>query len=86
MQLTSVLGLLAALLLSASAHALSSNADLEVLQVRATGGAASLSPAFSRESTEYGVRVNSGVTTLPVRAGAWVSAGKVTVNQENSPI
>jgi predicted peptidase len=78
-------GLAAGLAFCIGAHALSNNADLEVLQVRATGGTAALSPAFARDRTDYEVKVNSDITGLQVRAGAWVSASKVTMNAEASP-
>ncbi len=84
-QVLRVFALVASLAVSLSAHALSSSADLEVLQVRATGGTAALNPVFSRERTDYQVKVNSDITTLQVRAGAWVSASKVTVNGQGSP-
>lgn len=76
---------LAGLVFCVGAHALSSNADLEVLQVRATGGNAVLTPAFSRERTDYEVKVNSDITAIQVRSGAWVSASKVTTEDQPSP-
>lgn len=77
-QLSTALAL--GLVLSASAAlAASSNADLEILQVRSTDQA-TLTPAFAPERTSYDVQVGSDITAVQVRTGAWVSASKVTVN------
>ncbi|WP_075358991.1 cadherin-like beta sandwich domain-containing protein [Caballeronia sordidicola] len=79
-----LLFVLAGIAVSVQAHAVSGNADLEVLQVRATGGTAMLDPAFSPSRTDYAVRVNSDIPALQIRTGAWVADSKVTVNGEPS--
>lgn len=71
--------LIAILIIWGTVYAQSSNPDLEVLQVRATGGA-KLVPAFSKERTEYEVKVNSDIGRIQIRAAAWVRASKIKVN------
>jgi predicted peptidase len=58
----------------------SSNSDLEVLQLRATGGWAELTPPFARESTKYSASVASDIANVQVRAGAWVNSSDVSIN------
>jgi predicted peptidase len=69
-------------LLSVSmAVAASSNASLETLTVRATGGA-TLVPAFSPDRTQYEVSLPSDIRTIHVRGSAWVGSSKLRINDQ----
>lgn len=63
------------------AFAASSNASLETLTVRATGGA-TLVPAFSPDHTHYEVKLPSDIRAIQVRASAWVGASKLKINDQ----
>jgi predicted peptidase len=67
--------------LSGMAFAASNNADLDVLGFRVTGGA-ELVPPFSKETSNYEVRVNSDIKVVQVRAAPWTSRSKLTLNGE----
>lgn len=79
MRRRSSLALCAALFGARGAGAASANAELEVLQLRATGGV-TLEPAFTPGRTEYEARVNSDIATVQLRAAAWVGASRIQVN------
>lgn len=76
-----VMALVVSLALSSTAMAASNNADLDVLGLRVTGGA-ELVPPFSRETTNYEMRVNSDIGVVQVRAAPWASRSKLTLNNE----
>jgi predicted peptidase len=76
---TSASILFAACLVSGTAFALSGNADLETMSIRATGGA-KLSPAFSPDRSDYEVTVNSDIKAIQIRASAWVGRSKIKIN------
>jgi predicted peptidase len=71
----------AGLLAAGVANAASSNANLETLTVRATGGAA-LTPAFSPDHTQYEVSLPSDIRAIQVRGSAWVGASKLMINDQ----
>lgn len=76
-----IFGLLAALLVADPSAAASSNASLETLTVRATGGA-TLVPVFSPGHTQYEVSLPSDIRAIQVRGSAWVGASKLKVNDQ----
>ncbi len=63
----------------ATAHAQSSNAQLEVLEIRATGGTSFEQP-FLKSQTKYTVHVMSDIDHLQIRAAPWATASKLTLN------
>jgi hypothetical protein len=70
------------LLFSAIASAASSNADLETMMVRATGGA-TLSPAFSPSQTQYAMTVPSDIAAVHIRGSAWNGRSKLKINDQS---
>ncbi|MDB5855842.1 MAG: hypothetical protein JWR22_3883 [Herminiimonas sp.] len=71
--------LIAGWLISSAAFAVSSNANLETMAVRATGGA-TLVPAFSPDRGDYEISVNSDIKAIQIRGSAWVGRSKISIN------
>jgi predicted peptidase len=71
--------LFAGWLVSNFAFAVSSNANLETMTVRATGGAV-LVPAFTPERQDYEVNVPSDIKAIQIRGSAWVGRSKIQIN------
>src|SRR5215217_5724969 len=71
--------LFAGWLVSNVAFAVSSNANLETMTVRATGGAV-LVPAFTPERQDYEVTVPSDIKAIQIRGSAWVGRSRIQIN------
>ncbi|AZG17249.1 cadherin-like beta sandwich domain-containing protein [Cupriavidus pauculus] len=71
-------------MISSAAMAVSQNANLETLAVRATGGT-TIVPAFSPDRSDYQVWVRSDIKAIQIRASAWVGKSKIKINGDPVP-